>query len=317
QLVQLADQSPEPAHLLEADYLFGIAAFWGGEFALARQHLEAMLARYDPAQHGDLVFCYGEDPRIQPVFYHVLTLWIMGDADQARRQHQVALSHAQAVASPHNLAFALNFSAIFHLCCREVSLVHTQAESEIDLATEQGFPHWIGAGTTFRGWARVVQGEGEEGIAELHQGLSVYQATGAQAGGTWLRALLAEAYGHRGQPETGRQVLAEAREDMEGRGERVYEAELYRLQGDLLLRQAIPDTLQAEACFQQALDIARQQLAKSWELRVALSLSRLWQQQGKRDKARELLAPLYGGFTEGFDSADLQETKVLLDELRA
>ncbi|MDH3599007.1 MAG: AAA family ATPase [Candidatus Tectomicrobia bacterium] len=317
QLVHLAEQSQEPTPLLEADYLFGIASFWGGEVGVARQHLEAMLARYDPAKHGDLVFCYGEDPRIQPVFYHANALWILGYPDQARIEHERALSQAQSGASPLNLAFALNSSARFHQFVREVSLVHTQSEAVIALAIEQGFPFWSTNAAIFQGWARAVQGQGEDGIAQICQALSSRQATGAVLGETWIRALLAEAYGHIGQPETGRQVLAEAQEDMEGRGERVYEAELYRLDGDLLIMQDDTRGQEAEAQFLHALEVARCQQAKAWELRAAMSLSRLWRRQGKLDEAQQLLDAVYDGFTEGFDTADLQEAKALLDDLRA
>ena len=317
QLVELAEQTREPAQLLEADYLFGIASFWCGEIVLAHQHVEAMQARYDSVQHREFIFCYGQDPRIEPVFYHAFTLWLLGYADQARMQQQAALSQAQAVASPLNLVFALQFSAVFHQLCRESSLVLTQAEAELALASEQSFPLWLAAGTIWRGWAQVIQGQGEDGIAEIRQGLTAFQATGAEVSVTWVRALLAEAYGHIGQPEAGRQMLAEAQADMEGRGERVYEAELHRLDGELLLMQDDTQGQEAETHFLHALDVARHQHAKAWELRAAVSLSRLWQRQGKSDEARQLLGEIYDGFTEGFDTADLQEAKALLDDLRA
>ncbi|ETX06338.1 MAG: hypothetical protein ETSY2_17745, partial [Candidatus Entotheonella gemina] len=314
ELIQLAERTQEPAHLLEADYLLGIALFWGGEFARSRRHMEATMARYHPAQHSELVFCYGEDPRIQPVFYHVLLLWIMGHTEQARIRHQTVLTQARA-ASPHNLAFALQFSANFYALCQEPALVYTQAEAVIALATEQGFPQWIGAGIMLRGWARVTQGQGKDGIDEHHQGLSAYQATGAQVALTWARMLLVEAYAYLGEFEAGRQVLAEARTDMKRRDERFYEAELHRLDGDLLLMQDHTRHQEAEAHFLHALDVARRQHAKAWELRAAMSLSRLWQHQGKPAQARQLLAKVYNGFTEGFDTAALQEAKALLDDL--
>ncbi len=316
QLLQLAEQSRELTHLLEADYLFGIASFWCGDIALARQHVESMIARYDSAQSSELVFCYGQDPRIEPVFYHALTLWLLGDVDQARIVHPRGLSQAQAVGAPLNLAFALLFSTAFHQICREISLTQTQAEAVIDLATEESFPLYLGAGIIWHGWARVVQGEVEDGIAELRDGLSAFQATGAEIAGTWIRALLAEAYGHLDQPEAGRQILAEARVDMESRGERVYEAELYRLEGELLLIQDETRAQEAEVLFRHALDVAQSQKVKAWELRAAVSMSRLWQQQGKMDDAQRLLAEVYHGFTEGVDTADLQEAKALLGHLR-
>jgi predicted ATPase len=149
----------------------------------------------------------------------------------------------------------------------------------------------------------------------MRQGLAAWQATGQELGRPVFLALLAEAYGKVGQAEAGLSVIAEALALMDKIGERDHEAELYRLQGELFLRHAVPDAPQAEACFQQALTVARHQQAKSLELRAALSLSRLWQQQVKRTEARQLLADVYGWFTEGFDTPDLQEARALLDAL--
>jgi predicted ATPase len=189
------------------------------------------------------------------------------------------------------------------------------AEALLTLATAQGFPLWVAYGTCWRNWAIAVQGQGEADLAQMHQGLTAILAIGQTLARPVCLVLLAEAAGHVGRVAQGLRLLAEALEaiDESGRGELL--AEAYRLQGELLLRQAVPDTAQAEACFQQALAMARRQEAKSLELRAAMSLARLWQQQGKRIEARELLAPIYGWFTEGFDTADLQEAKALLEEL--
>ena len=163
----------------------------------------------------------------------------------------------------------------------------------------------------------AAQGQAEEGIAQLQQGLAAWRAIGTKLGLPAILLLLAEAYGKAGQVEVGLQTLAEALALVDQTQERVYEAELYRLQGELLLARSAEHYAEAETCFRQALDVARHQQAKSWELRAATSLSRLWQQQGKRVEARELLAPLYGWFTEGFDTADLKDAKALLHELEA
>jgi len=168
-----------------------------------------------------------------------------------------------------------------------------------------------------RGWALAQQGQTKEGIEQITQGLRAYRATGAEINRSYFLALLAETYGTMEQPEAGLTVLTEALTVMDKTGERWYESDIHRLRGELILKQGTPDALQAEAesCFHQALDIARNQQAKSFELRAATSLARLWQQQGKRREAHDLLAPVYGWFTEGFDTADLQEAKALLDEL--
>jgi predicted ATPase len=183
------------------------------------------------------------------------------------------------------------------------------------LATEQRFTLWLAWGMLLQGWTLALQGQGELGRAAIRQGLAAERATGSRLWQPYGLGLLAEAHGHGGHPDEGLAALTEARAVLEATEVRFYAAELYRLQGALLLRQAVPDAAQAEECFQQALDVARRQQAKSWELRAAVSLSRLWQQQGKRAEARDFLAPTYGWFTEGFDTADLQEAKALLDEL--
>ena len=201
------------------------------------------------------------------------------------------------------------------------------------LSTEQGFAFWAAQGTILRGWALAEQGQREEGIAQMRQGLDAYQATGAEIIRPYFLALLAEAYGKVEQAEEGLSVLAEALDVVHNNGEREYEAELYRLKGTLTLKQSgvrspeseVPSTqpptpspqaeAEAEACFHKAIEIARRQSAKSLELRAVMSLGRLWQQQGKKEDARELLAEIYGWFTEGFDTKDLQETKTLLAEL--
>jgi predicted ATPase len=208
---------------------------------------------------------------------------------------------------------ARHFAAYLHHRRREAPAVQVQADALLPLATAQGFPLWVGYGTFWRGWALAVQGQGAVGLAQMHHGMAAILATGQTLTRPLCLVLLAEAAGHAGQVEEGLRLLAEALASLETSGRGDLLAEVYRLQGELLLRHATPDAAQAEACFHQALAVARRQQAKSWELRAAMSLSRLWQQQGKRAEARELLAPIYGWFTEGFDTADLQEAKALLD----
>jgi predicted ATPase len=167
----------------------------------------------------------------------------------------------------------------------------------------------------WQGWTLVMQGESEAGLMQLRQGLAAIRATGTEQRWSLFLVVLADATGRAGQVEEGLRLLTEALAALGASGQGDLLAEAYRLQGIMLLRQAVPDAVQAQACFQQALTIARRQQAKSWELRVALSLSRLWQRHGKRQEAYDLLAPIYGWFTEGFDTADLQEAKALLEAL--
>jgi predicted ATPase len=224
---------------------------------------------------------------------------------------------AQELSHPYSLAFVRAFAAFVSQLRRDVPAVHEQAEAAVALATEQGFPLWIGLGTILRGWALAMQGQGEEGMAQLRQGIAAWRATGAAQHVPYHLTMLADVSAHLGHVEDGLQALAEAHILVEQHEERYWEAEVHRLRGVLLLRQPRTPPAEAETWLQRALDVARRQEAKSLELRAAMSLSRLWQQQGKRDKARELLAPIYSWFTEGFDTADLQEAKMLLEELGA
>jgi predicted ATPase len=196
-----------------------------------------------------------------------------------------------------------------------MAAVHEHAEAVVALTTAQGFTLYTALGTGFRGWALAMQGQGEAGMAQVRQGLAAWRATGAALGVPYYCILLADVAAHLGHPADGFQALAEAHTHMEEHEERWWEAEIYRLRGVLLLRQTRPQRVEAETWLQRALDVARRQEAKSLELRAAMSLARLWQQQGKCAEARVLLTPIYGWFTEGFDTADLQEAKALLDAL--
>jgi predicted ATPase len=231
------------------------------------------------------------------------------------------------------MAFASGVAARVCQLRQERQAAQERAEAAISLSTEHGFPFWLGWASVLRGWAVAEQGQGEEGIAQIRQGLAVYRATGAEVNQSYFLALLTEAYGVAGQTEEGLTVLAEALTLVGGTGDRMWEAELYRLKGQLTLQQfqvsgskfqvtnpqsPTPNShaeAEAEACFLKALDIARRQQAKSLELRAAMSLARLGHQQGKTEQARHLLAEVYNWFTEGFDTKDLQEAKVLLEEL--
>ena len=225
------------------------------------------------------------------------------------------MGQAQALAHPFSLATAQYWAAVLHYRRREAPAVQAQAEGILTLATAHEFPVWVGYGIGWRGWALTMQGQSEEGLAQLRQGVAAILAAGNVLVRPRGLILLAEAMGHTSQVEEGLRLLVEALTALETSGQSDPLTEAYRIQGELLLRQAVPDAAQAEACFHQALAIARRQQAKSWELRAAVSLSRLWHQQGRRAEAFELLAPIYGWFTEGFDTADLQEAKALLAEL--
>jgi predicted ATPase len=209
-------------------------------------------------------------------------------------------------------AVALDYAAMFHQFRREPHAVYEQAEAAIALCREQRFAYYLAWGTTMLGWAQVTQGQHAEGLAQMRHGLAALRATGAAVRLPYYLALLAEACGQTGDVAEGLTLLAEALAQVHNTGEVWMEAELHRLKGELLLSLSTDHQAEAEGCLRQALAVASRQQAKMLELRVATRLGRLWQQQSKRAEARKLLASIYGSFTEGFDTADLQEARVLL-----
>jgi predicted ATPase len=323
QLLTLAQQVGDSALLLEAHSALGNTLNYLGEFTASQAHFAQGIALYDPQQHRAHAFRYGRDPGVVCRYYAGVTLWYLGYPDQALQRSHETLTLARELAHLYSLASALFFATWVHQFRREWHLTQERAEATIDLGAEQGAAVLVAGGTIFRGWALAQryaelgagQGHREEGMAQMQQGLAAWRATGAAVFQPYGLALLAAASGQMRQVEEGLTLLAEALAVTNEKGERRWEAELYRLQGELLLARATGQDTEAETCFRQALDIARRQQAKSWELRAAMSLAQLWQRQGKRDAARQVLAEVYGWFTEGFETADLQEAKALLEAL--
>ena len=303
QMLSLAQRGHDPARLADAHIMLGNALFFLGEFGAARTHMEQGISN---TTHREIIRL----SRLAQI------LWHLGYPDQALQRSQEALTLARERAQPDRwLAVALIYAAHLHGSRREGHIAYEQAEAALVLSREQGFAFRLAEATMVRGWALIEQGQGESGIAQIRQGIAAERATGGRLAGHL--ALLAKACWNLGQREEGLRVVAEALAIGNSNGEGRWTAELYRLQGELLLTLASEHHAEVETCFQQALDAARRQQAKSWELRAAMSLARLWQRQGKRNAAYELLAEVYGWFTEGFDTADLQEAKALLDELRS
>jgi predicted ATPase len=315
QLLALAHPVHDAAMLMVAHRAVGSNLFFMGEPASASTHFAQGMALYDPSQHRSSVFQHGEDSGVICHIYAAWALWYLGSPDQGLVRSHEALTLAQQSAHPFSLGFVLCWAALFHQFRREMRPAQERAEAAMSLTKEQAFPYRMAVSALLRGWGLVQQGQAQEGIEQIHQGMMALRATGAEIWRPYWLALLAEAYGTLGQPEAGLMVLTEALALVDTTGERWYEPELYRLKGELLLQQHADNQVEAEACFHQAITIAQNQQAKSFELRAARSLSKLWQQQGKCQEAHALLAPVYGWFTEGFDTADLQEAKALLDAL--
>ena len=314
QFVHLAQQQQASDPLVVAHRVLGTVVFMLGELSSARVHIEKAIVSYDPEKHRSHVFLYGRDTGVDSLIISAFVLWSLGYPDQAKQRSHEGLSLAQELNHPHTLAIALNIATYILQFCREERLTQERAEAAITLSTEQGFPLWMAWGTIMRGWALSCQGQEDDGIEQIRQGLDAYRATGAQLFCPYFLSLLAEGYMKAGQAEEGLNVVDEALAAVSNTGERWCETELHRLKGELLLMQGEAES-EVEGCFCQALEVARRQEAKSLELRTAMSLGRLWQKQGKQKEARELLSEIYGWFTEGFDTKDLQEAKALLEEL--
>jgi predicted ATPase len=315
QVLTLAQRVRDPELLLQGHHAVGPTLFYMGELASAQAHLTQGISLYDPQQHRSSLLYGGHDPGMCCQDYAAFTLWVLGFPDQALQQSYEALRLAQELAHPFTLAIALTVAALLHQFRREAQAAQGQAEAAMALCRENGFEEFGMYGRILQGWAMAEQGQREEGVAQMREGVVAWGAMGVELYRDYQLVQLAEAYGQVGEAEEGLCVLGEALAVVHNTGGRFYEAALYRLKGELLLQQAVPDAPQAEAGFQQAHAVARRQQAKSLELRAAMSLARLWQRQDNRAAARELLAPIYGWFTEGFDTADFQEAKALLDEL--
>ena len=314
-LLRLAPDTDDSAHAVIAHDALGWTLLTFGEFPAARMHHEEGIAAYTPDQRRSLVFRMGYDPGVACRVGAAMTLWFLGYPAQALARVHEARALAKELSHPYSLAIAWWWSAYITQLRRDVPAVHEQAEACAALATEQGFILWVANGTILRGWALAMQGQSEEGVAQVRQGIAALRAIGAAWLVPFCCIFLAEVYDCLGHPADGLQALAEALTLVEQQEERWWAAEVCRLRGVLLLKQPGTSPEEAETWLRQALDIARRQQAKSLELRAAMSLSRLWPQQGKRAEAYALLAPVYGWFTEGFDTADLQEAKALLEVL--
>jgi predicted ATPase len=316
-LLSLAQGARDPAQLLQVRQALAVTSLCLGDPAATREHMEQGVALYDPQRHQGHTLRYGQDPGVACRAFGAVALWLLGYPDQAERLSREAVALGKELGQPSTLALALHFAAMLRQYRREVPAAWESAEVTTAIATEHGLSFWRACGQVMGGWALAGQGAGAEGIARLREGLSAWKAAGSETYRTYFLALLGEALAQEGRIEEGLGVLAEALAQMHSTGEGFHGAELHRLRGELLLRRESAEVAgrEAEACFRRALTIARQQQAKSLELRAALSLTRLFQKQGRQAEARPMLPECYGWFTEGFDTPDLREAKALLEGL--
>jgi len=312
--LSLAQQAEDPLLVALGHWRLGFILFCLGEYTTARAHFEQMISFYKPQQHHrSFLFLRGSDAGTSALAYDACCLWCLGYPEQALRRSQEALALARELDHPYSLADVLCFAGcMFNEMRRDGSALKDHAEELMRLSSEK-VPGWSGTGTWHRGEAVAMLGQVQEGMAQMREGMAAHQSMGARCYLSGALGSLAEAQAKAGHPEEGLTTLAEALALVEETGERHWEAELYRLRAELLLMQG--DDAEAEASLQKAIEVARRQSAKSWELRATVSLCRLWQEQGRLDEARQMLAEIYGWFTEGFDTPDLQEAKALLEEL--
>jgi predicted ATPase len=315
QLLTLAQMHHDAASLLTAHVALGTVLYRMGEFAHACRHLEEGITFSHLQQERALAVRYGTALGVMCRSVGNQVLWALGYPDKALRWGLEACTLAQELDHPYSLAYARPYTVQLHMLRGEVQTAHEQIAALTTLATQQSLAQRLAMGICLRGWVQAAQGQVETGIEQMHQGLTDMRRVGSRVGEIRYLALMAEAYGSIGRVNKGLHLLTEAQVLVDENGVRHYEAECYRLKGRLLLQQSPDNTSEAEACFQQAIAIAQNQSAKSWELRAATSLATLWQQQNRRQDAYNLLASVYGWFTEGFDTADLIAAKALLDEL--
>jgi predicted ATPase len=340
QFFDVAHRQQDTTLSLVVHAVVGLSLLWRGEFVPAQTHLERACTFYDPEQHRDLAYQMGQDPGLGVLEFAAETLWYRGYPDQALERVRHGLSLAQAQAHPFSLGDALGAIARIHLYRREGHEAYTQAAAVRTLADEHGFAIFSAWGTILQGWALIeraarsgVREQGEAGLVQLREGLAARRALEAELLVPLLLGAVAQGLAQGGQAQDGLRVVAEALAVVEKTEERWNEADLYRLQGELTLQRQsdvrgsefeVTNSLEssgqsseseAEECFVKAIEIARKQQAKSLELRATTSLAHLWQQQGKRAEAHQMLLEIYNWFTEGFDTKDLQEAKTLLDAL--
>jgi hypothetical protein len=311
-----AEQSGDAKLALLAHVTLAFDEYYQGRFASALAHGEAGRGLYDAGRHHALVSTLSFDPGVAALSFGAWSLWTLGWPDRALARACEAVALAHQLAHPFSVVEALFYEVAVHWQRRDTVAQCERADEVIALGEANTFPEFVGAGRAFHAAARVAAGE-TKAVADLLAGLSLSAETGSRAGAPGMFALLGTAYMAAGQLVESRSAFETGLTVAALTGQTFFDADLHRLQGECLLaeRDRSQNSKEAEACFHRALAIARVQEAKSFELRAATSLARLWRDQGKRAAARDLLAPLYASFTEGFDIPDLQDARALIDDL--
>jgi predicted ATPase/predicted Ser/Thr protein kinase len=335
QLLRMAERAQDPVLLLGAHYTLGTTMQFLGKLPEGHEHLALAATYYDPQQRRAYKTYYRVNPGAYCNSEMVRTLWLLGYPEHARRKLDEALELAHASNDPKDMAFVMVKAILLFQCCHESQQAEEWAEKCIAHCDQHGTVQERLWAKSLSGWSIAAQGRFEQGVAWMRESIDAYRGLRSELSLSHYQTLLADVLGFTGQAAEGLTMIAEALDTVRRTGDRHCEAETHRIKGELLLRQAsitdsgivtntgdrpeiaaeAPVCAEAESCFRQAIELARRQGAKSWELRAAISLCRLWMQQGRRDEARQLLTPVYQWFTEGFDTADLREARTLIGEL--
>jgi class 3 adenylate cyclase/predicted ATPase len=315
QFLALAEKQRATVPLMIGHRLMGNSLLLTGDIGQGREHYNQALAYYDPAAHRPLVTRFGQDTRVSVLSYRSVALWMLGYPEAALEDADHALKDAREIGHAATLMYALHFTSGIYIHCGNYAAADALADELVVLADEKAAMMWKATGMLRQGLVLALTGKASDAVQMLTAALTGRRSTGATQAAPLYLSHLAWAYADLGQFEDARRCIGEVMTLVETTREKWYEAEVNRVAGEIALRSPEPDVAKAQAYFERALAVARTQQAKSWELRAAMSLARLWRDQGKRDKARDLLAPVYGWFTEGFDTLDLKEAKTLLNEL--
>jgi predicted ATPase len=315
QFLALAEKQAATVPLMIGHRLMGLSLLSTGYIAEGRAHHDEAIALYDPAEHRPLATRFGQDIGVAILCIRSWALWFLGYPDAALRDTEHAVNDAREIGQAATLTYALYHASGPHIWRGNYAAANALVDELIALADEKGILYWKALGMLQQAWLLALTGRASDAIEMLVSGMTARRLTGATAGGPSYLSYLAEVYADLDQFNDAWRCIDEAITSVETTKERWWEAEIHRVAGKLTLMSPEPDAAKAEAYFERALTIAREQKAKSWELRAAMSMARLWRDQGRRNEARDLLAPVYGWFTEGFDTLDLKEAKNLLDEL--
>jgi predicted ATPase len=317
QFLTLAEKQEAIVPRMMGHRLIGTSLLLTGQIGEGQTHLNKAIALYEPAEHRPLATRFGQDVRVAILSYRSLGLWMLGYPEAALADTAHALRDAREIGDAVTSMYALYHASFAYIWCGNYATANAIVDELVTLADERGALFWKIQGMRTQGQLLAVAREAADAVHTIISALTAWRSTGSTAFVQLYLSYLASAYAEIGQFDDAWCCIREAMTAIETTNERWSEAEINRVAGEIALMSPEPDAAKAQTCFERALAVARKDQAKSWELRAAMSMARLWRDQGKRDEARDLLAPVYGWFTEGFDTLDLKDAKALLEELAA